>query len=113
MCCFEMTAIDDRGEKGLVRKTTRIITNAPEIVDATARRCQGGHSHVHLLSVREKHVAVYPLKFSQAVLKGLFLGSNGVSEAETEKVSSISRGQIFVTQKRIRRLKIPVNMLMI
>ena len=113
MCCFEMTAIDDRGEKGLVRKTTRIITNAPDIVDATGRRCQGGHSHVHLLSGRAKHATVYPLKFSQAALKGFVFGSNGVSETETEEASLISRGLIFVIQKRMRRLKIPGNILMI
>ena len=38
MCCFGMTAVDQNGVRGLVRKTTRLVTNAEELVDATAHR---------------------------------------------------------------------------
>ena len=60
---------DDQGNIGLARKTTRLLTNAEEIVQATAQRCCGGHAHVHLISGRAKYAAVYPPKCCRAVLK--------------------------------------------
>ena len=69
MCCFGMTAVDQNGVRGLVRKTMRLVTNAEELVDATAHRCGGGHVHVHLISGRAKHAAVYPSDFCDAMLK--------------------------------------------
>ena len=76
MCCFDLTAVDDRGEIGLVRKPTRLQTNAKEIVDARAFRCRGGHAHVHLLPGRATHAAIYLHRFCEAILKGCsFLGS--------------------------------------
>ena len=64
-----MTATDKLGEAP-VRKTTRIATNAPEISDAMSARCEGGHRHVHLVSGRPKHAAVFPPGFCSAVIKG-------------------------------------------
>ena len=72
MCCYDMKVANDRGEPGLVRKTTRLLTNSLEIASATARRCCGGHSHVNLVSGRAKHAAIYPPKFCKALLDGFF-----------------------------------------
>ena len=48
MCRYGMMAIDKEGSEP-VRKTTRIVTNAPELGDALSDRCEGGHRHVHLV----------------------------------------------------------------
>ena len=70
MCVYGMMPNDDRGQLGLVRKTTRLITNSEEIVDATQHRRTGGHVHVHLMSGRVKKAAEYPIKLCQAISKG-------------------------------------------
>ena len=71
MCVYGMMATDDMGQPGLVSKTTRLITNSEEMVDATQHRCVGGHAHVHILSGRAKKAAEYAVKLCQAMLKGL------------------------------------------
>ena len=71
MCCFGMMSKDEQGP-GLVRKTTRILTNSEEIVGATLHRCQGGHRHVALVSGRAKACAEYPENLCEAFLKGLY-----------------------------------------
>ena len=41
MCCYGMIAQDKEGVAP-VRKTTKILTNAPEVADALSHRCEGG-----------------------------------------------------------------------
>ena len=64
-----MTSSDAEGE-GLVRKTTRLLTNSEEIVQATHHRCIGGHRHIHLVSGRAKAAARYPDQLCRAMIKG-------------------------------------------
>ena len=71
MCCFGMVSSDEYGP-GLVRKTTIILTNAAEIVDATLHRCQGGRRRVPLMNGRAKACAAYPEKLCEAFMKGLY-----------------------------------------
>ena len=40
MCCFGMVAQDEEGVAP-VRKTKKILTNAPEVADALSHRCEG------------------------------------------------------------------------
>ena len=70
MCVFGLSSVDPCGKQGLVRKTTRLLTNSEELANATAHRCRGGHGHVHLLSGRAKRAAIYTSSFCDAVLKG-------------------------------------------
>ena len=69
MCCYGMTSVDEQGE-GLVRKSTQILKNAPEIADALSQRCCGGHRHVALMSGRAAKAAIYPPGFCSELLKG-------------------------------------------
>ena len=64
---------EDKDGVGMVRKTTKIATNAPEIADALSLRCSGGHRHVHLVSGRPKYAAIYPREFCRAIVKGYLL----------------------------------------
>ena len=41
MCYYGMVAQDEEGV-ALVRKSTKILTNAPEVADAVSHRCEGG-----------------------------------------------------------------------
>ena len=70
MCAYGMTTMDQHGNIGLCRKTTRLLTNAAEIADATAQRCRGGHSHIWLESGWPKAAAEYPPRLCKAILKG-------------------------------------------
>ena len=72
MCQYGMVSTDKDGESP-VRKTTRIATDAPELVDALSARCGGGHRHVHLVSGRPKGAAIYPPGFCNAILKGFMM----------------------------------------
>ena len=53
MCDFGMTASDEFGE-ALVRKRTKILTNSAEVARRVARKCSGGHRHVHLIGGKAK-----------------------------------------------------------
>ena len=70
MCDFGMTATDEFGE-ALVRKRTKILTNAPEVARRVARKCTGDHRHVHLIGGRAKRAQLYPRAFSRAVCDGI------------------------------------------
>ena len=82
MCQFGMVSKDSEGE-GLVRKATKVATNAPELADVLDRRCGSGHRHVLLVNGRAKAAAIYPEKLCEAVCSGLErwmerLGNGGV-----------------------------------
>ena len=72
MCQYGMCAEDQFGS-GLVRKSTRILTNVPEVADHFSRRCPGGHRHVPLLNGRPKAAAAYPERLCEAVVQGVQL----------------------------------------
>ena len=72
MCCYRMVAQDEEGVAP-VRKTTKILTNAPEVADALSHRCEGGHRHVHSISGRPKDAAKYPPGFCRAIVKGFIM----------------------------------------
>ena len=70
MCRFGMSAQDQEG-KGLVRKSTRIMTNIEELADVLSVRCTGGHRHVHLMSGRAAAAAMYPPQMCETVAKAV------------------------------------------
>ena len=72
MCQFGMCAEDAHG-RGLVRKSTQILTNVDEVADYLSRRCPGGHRHVHLVEGRARAAAVYPERMCEAVVKAVQL----------------------------------------
>ena len=72
MCAFGMTATDSDGREGPVKKTTRIVTNSPELAAVINRRCpngtaatteEGKHDHFQLIGGRAKQAQVYPRQF--------------------------------------------------
>ena len=70
MCGFGMTAKDE-GEEKPVRKRTKILTNSAEVAKRVARKCDGSHEHVHLMSGKAKRAQLYPRAFSRAVCEGI------------------------------------------
>ena len=70
MCDFGMKSEDAEGV-GLVRKRTKILTNSQEVARRVARKCDGGHRHVNLISGRAKRAQLYPRAFSRAFCEGV------------------------------------------
>ena len=70
ICNFGMTSSDAEG-KGLVRKTSNIFTNSPEVAKRVARRCIGDCRHVNLIGGRAKRAQLYPRAFSRAFSEGV------------------------------------------
>ena len=68
-CRYGLTAVDERGP-GLVRKSTRFLTNAPCIAAELSRKCKGNHRHVHLVNGRAAAAQVYPRQLCAAVCRG-------------------------------------------
>ena len=72
MCRFGMMREDENGG-GLVKKPTGFLTNSEYLKDQLARKCMGGHRHVHLMGGRAKTCQVYPPKLVKAICKGIML----------------------------------------
>ena len=79
MCAFGMTTKDKEGE-GLVRKTTKMMTNGPEVAIRIARRCTNTkkgearndeHRHVMLINGRARQAQVYPRALCRAICEGV------------------------------------------
>ena len=75
MCAYGMTSVDEIGE-GLVKKPTRIMSSAPEVLKRVGARCSnenGGpqHRHVHLVQGRAKAAQVYPRELSLRICEGI------------------------------------------
>ena len=77
MCAFGMMSEDEIG-KAPAKKTTRLLSNSPEILKRVNKRCANGdpnrehehHRHVSLVSGRAKACQVYPRAFCRAVCEG-------------------------------------------
>ena len=67
MCKFGLQSSDQWGT-GLAMKPIRIMTDMPMAHVFLAKRCQGGHRHVQLMSGRAKAVAEYTEKFCQTMI---------------------------------------------
>ena len=70
MCQFGMKSRDEEGE-GLVRKSTSLLTNVPQIAEAMSRTCSGGHRHVALMSGRAAKAAIYPDDFCRTMMRAV------------------------------------------
>ena len=70
MCQFGMMSEDMYGE-GLVKKPTKFLTNAPELLKWLERKCGGDHRHVTLIGGRAKACEVYPTVLCEAIVQGL------------------------------------------
>jgi len=70
MWCFSMSQDDELGE-ALIRKPTGFMTNAEMIATRLARRCDGGHRHIHLVNGRAKKAEVYPEDLCKEIIRGL------------------------------------------
>lgn len=70
-CRFGMTSAEPSGNKHLIRKPTRFITNSWGIACELDTTNEGGHVHRHLIAGREKGTAVYPDRLCQAICRGL------------------------------------------
>jgi hypothetical protein len=55
----------------MVKKPTKFMTNANEIVNELSKRCQGGHSHEHLVGGKAKAAEQYPKELCEAICRGL------------------------------------------
>ena len=77
MCCWGMTARDNQGQEGFVRKNTRWPTSSQEIAEVLRGSCsneRGGEQHRHVQLIgggRAAAAAQYPVALVTAVLRGL------------------------------------------
>ena len=75
----EIEHVDMCGDgKGLVRKRTKVMSNAPEVLKRIARQCSNGpgkqdtdHKHVQLIGGKAKRAQIYPRAFCKAVCEGV------------------------------------------
>ena len=76
MCSYGMKSKDEDGE-GLVKKPTRIMSSAPEVLRMIERRCSNEagqaehHRHVHLIQGRAKDAQVYPRELGIMMCNGI------------------------------------------
>ena len=77
MCRWGMTARDNQGQEGFVRKNTRWLTSSQEIAEVLRGSCsneKGGEQHRHVQLIgggRAAAAAQYPVALVTAVLRGL------------------------------------------
>lgn len=69
-CDFGLCSVDESGV-GLYKKPTRVLTNVKGLEEFLAKRCGGGHRHIHLLDGRAKGAAKYPELLCKAFLTGI------------------------------------------
>ena len=70
-CAYGMKSTDEVGS-GLVKKRTRVMTNAERVATELAKaQCKGDHRHVRLLNGRAAACQVYPAAFCRAVCRGM------------------------------------------
>ena len=77
MCRFGMQSKDEQGI-GLVKKSTTMMTNSPEVAKRLAKKClnenleeKERHRHVQLMNGRAKNAQVYPRGLCRAVCEGV------------------------------------------
>lgn len=71
MCRFGMSHTESDGEKILIKKPTRFMTNSRGIAHELDKRCEGGHAHCHLVTGRATGAEVYPEGLRRAIYRGL------------------------------------------
>ena len=87
MCCYNLRSHDEQGE-GLVQKSTSIVTNSCTIGDHLARKCCGGHRHVHLKGGRRAALAaVYTPEFCEAIVEAYKLHKKKIKKHSFSQVS--------------------------
>ena len=71
-CMFGLTVRGPNGgEPMLAKKPTRWMTNSIFMSDSLNVRCDGSHSHQHLVGGRAAGAAFYPPKLLRAILRGM------------------------------------------
>ena len=68
---FGQSVKDPNGEKLLVQKATGWMTNDDDIAKAVGVRCDGEHSHTHLIGGIASDTERYPPKLVKAILLAL------------------------------------------
>ena len=69
LCMFGLQ-VEGQGEKGLAKKPTRWMTNAPELAAALNVQCNGQHPHLKILGgQRSAQAQVYPVKLIKTIVK--------------------------------------------
>eukprot|EP00973_Karenia_brevis_P017873 2454929-Karenia_brevis.AAC.1 len=61
----------ESGKVGYAKKPTKFMGNCPSIMKRLRRRCNGDHSHIHLMSGRAKGAAIYPKELCAEICRGL------------------------------------------
>ena len=86
MCRFGMTShiLGRDGPRGLVKKPTGFMTSSRCIAAQLDARCDGSHTHVHLVCGRASAAQVYPDDLCRAVLRGVVW-----QKAEDSRIDSI------------------------
>ena len=69
-CRYGQRAMADDGTMMPVRKATRWLSSAPEVLSRLGRKCLGGHRHQALVSGRAAQAAVCPPQLCRAILRG-------------------------------------------
>ena len=70
VCHFDMCRYGMRVKKDLNKKPTTMIVNSESIAQELQRRCDGSHTHEHLMGGLAA-AAEYPVRLCRAILKGL------------------------------------------
>ena len=93
MCRYGMVNQDEQGS-GLVRKTTRILSNDEEVAACLRARCEAGHRHVQLISGRAKAAANYPTDMCRAIIKGFDVWRKRLSTGGAPLIMEFARADL-------------------
>ena len=70
-CMFGLRTTDSQGKIQHAMKKTRFLSNSGEILRELKVKCDGSHTHQHLVGGRAGPAAVYPPALCRAICRGL------------------------------------------
>ena len=70
-CMYGLTTHDPSGNEVKAKKPTQWASSSPQMLKRLSTRCDGSHSHQHLIGGRAAAAAYYPPKLISQILRGM------------------------------------------
>ena len=80
----------DKNGHGLIKKSARYMSNAPEVLKMLSKRRTGGHRHITPLNGRARQVQAYPPDLCKALCTGI---KNQIKEEQSVTTNSLVNGK--------------------
>ena len=70
-CMYGLTTVDPHGQLVKAKKPTKWASSSPQMLSRLSTRCDGTHTHQHLMGGRAAAAAYYPAKLISQILRGM------------------------------------------